>query len=195
MITEYDINLYRIRCTKEIPSVAKVGDLGGWIEKPGNLSGNAWVAGNAQVYGNARVSGDARVYGDAQVYGNARVYGNAKVCDQAKVYGEALVSSYAQVCADAEVYDKANVCDQARIYGDARILNDRDYCYFQSFGSKGCTTTAFRQKDGSVRISSGFFDGTLEEIEKRVEQTHGDNQLGREYKAIIQVIKIKFELI
>ena len=37
------------------------GELGGWIEKESNLSGNAWVSGNAKVYGNALVSGDALV--------------------------------------------------------------------------------------------------------------------------------------
>ena len=31
------------------------GELGGWIEKESNLSGNAWVYGNARVSGNARV--------------------------------------------------------------------------------------------------------------------------------------------
>ena len=37
------------------------GELGGWIEKESNLSGNAWVSGNAKVYGDALVSGDALV--------------------------------------------------------------------------------------------------------------------------------------
>ena len=31
------------------------GELGGWIEKESNLSGNAWVSGNAKVYGDALV--------------------------------------------------------------------------------------------------------------------------------------------
>ena len=37
------------------------GELGGWIEKESNLSGNAWVYGDAKVSGNAEVYGDARV--------------------------------------------------------------------------------------------------------------------------------------
>ena len=50
------------------------GDLGGYVEKEGQVYGDAWVSGNARVYGNARVSGDARVYGDAWVYGCGLIF-------------------------------------------------------------------------------------------------------------------------
>jgi hypothetical protein len=43
-------------------------------------------------------------------------------------------------------------------------------------------------------ISCGCFFGTLEEFAERVERTHGDNRYGREYRAIIEVIKVKFGL-
>ena len=68
------------------------GELGGWIEKESNLSGNAWV------YGDAKVSGNALVYGDAKVSGNAEVYGNAEVCGNAKVSGNAKVKSSEDYC-------------------------------------------------------------------------------------------------
>ena len=38
--------------------IVKAGEVGGWIEKEGNLSDD----GNARVYGNAQVYGDAQVY-------------------------------------------------------------------------------------------------------------------------------------
>lgn len=64
-IKVYKKTLYKIEATKDITKFGvKVGDLGGYIEKEENLSGDAWV------YGNAQVSGDARVYGNAQVYGD-----------------------------------------------------------------------------------------------------------------------------
>ena len=70
------VKLFRIRALKAIAKFSvKIGDLGGWIEKEGNLS----------QYGNAWVYGDARVYGNAEVYGNARVYGNALVCGDARI--------------------------------------------------------------------------------------------------------------
>ena len=63
--------LYRIEATKDITKLGvKFGDLGGYIEKEENLSGDAWVSGNARVYG------DAEVYGNAEVSGNACVYGD-----------------------------------------------------------------------------------------------------------------------
>lgn len=40
--------LHRIRCTRDC-KWAKTGDLGGFIEKEDNLSGDAWVAGNARI--------------------------------------------------------------------------------------------------------------------------------------------------
>ena len=80
--------LFRIEAMVSIKSVGiKAGDLGGYIEKEGNLDiyGNAWVSGNAQVYGNAWVSGNARVSGDARVSGNAQVSGDARVSGDAWV--------------------------------------------------------------------------------------------------------------
>ena len=65
--------MHRIRCTRDC-KWAKTGDLGGFIEKEDNLSGNAWVSDNARVYG------DARVYGNARLAGKARVAGNDDHC-------------------------------------------------------------------------------------------------------------------
>ena len=71
----FGTTLKRIRAAVEFKLkcglVIGKGELGGWIEKESNLSGDAWVSGNAKVYGNAEVYGDARVYGNAKVYGDA----------------------------------------------------------------------------------------------------------------------------
>ena len=94
------ITLKRIKASVSFSTVIK-GQIGGWIEKEENLSGNAWVSGNAQVYGNAWVFGYARVYGNARVYDNARVYGNAQVYGDAWVFGDAQVYGNAWVYGDA----------------------------------------------------------------------------------------------
>ena len=60
IINAFGIKLLQIKCTRKIKH-ADVGDLGGYIEKEDNLSGDAWVSGDAKVYGNAQVSGDAKV--------------------------------------------------------------------------------------------------------------------------------------
>lgn len=70
--------MHRIRCTRDC-KWAKTGDLGGFIEKEDNLSGNARVSDNARVYGDARVYGNARLAGKARVSGNARLAGKARV--------------------------------------------------------------------------------------------------------------------
>lgn len=85
------IKLFRIRCIKKVKNI-EVGELGGWIEKESNLSGNAWVSGNAKVFG------DAQVYDNAKVFGNVRVYGDAQVYDNACVSGNAWVSGDADYC-------------------------------------------------------------------------------------------------
>ena len=84
--------LYQIKASMSFGTVIE-GELGGWIEKEGNLSqdGNAWVSGDAIVSGNARVSGEAEVSGNARVSGNTRVYGDAEV------FGDAWVSSNDEV--------------------------------------------------------------------------------------------------
>ena len=58
----FGAKLFQIEALMSFGSVSK-GDLGGWIEKEGNLSmsGNAWVYGNARVYGNAWVSGKLKL--------------------------------------------------------------------------------------------------------------------------------------
>lgn len=157
--------LYRIQALRDFGNV-KEGDIGGYIESEKNLSqdGNAWVSGDAWVYGDACVSGDACVYGDARVYGDACVYGNARV------YGD------------------------ARVYGNADIKTTGDICSMSGFGSEYRTTTAFRTKNGDVHVSCGCFQGNLEAFCQRVESTHGNNLYGREYKKMIEMLKIHFEV-
>lgn len=94
---------HRIRAVRDIiaggKKIASDGELGGWVERTGNLShdGTAWVYGDALVCGNARVYGDAWVYDNAQVSGTAWVYDNTQVSGNAHVSGNARVSGGALV--------------------------------------------------------------------------------------------------
>ena len=68
-------NLYRIQATENIPNrYVDEGELGGFIEKEANLSGDAWVSGNARVSGDAEVSGNAEVSGDARVFQKQHIF-------------------------------------------------------------------------------------------------------------------------
>ena len=158
----YGRTLSRIRALKDFGDV-EAGDLGGWIEKEENLSHE----------------GEAEVYGEAKVYGEARVCGQAEVYDKAKVYGE------------AEVCDEARVCGQAEVCGNAVIKSMSDYITISPIGSRDDTTTAFRTADG-VRVKCGCFYGSIAEFEKKVRETHGDNQYAKEYIALAKLLKIRF---
>ena len=147
IINVFGIKLFQIKCTKSF-KYAQKGDLGGYVEKEGNLDqeNDAWVYGNAQVYGNARVSGDAQVSCNAQVSGNAN------------------------------------------------IKNNNEHCGFDGFGSCNRHTHAYLTKEKKVEITCGCFRGSIEEFEKKVEETHSGTIYEKQYKAIINVIKIKFGL-
>ncbi len=61
-INAFGVKVFRIKALVDIETRGiKKGDLGGFVEKEDNLSGNAWVSGNAEVSGDARVSGDAHL--------------------------------------------------------------------------------------------------------------------------------------
>ena len=193
VINGFGIKLFQIKCTKSF-KYANEGDLGGYVEKEDNLSqsGDAWVSGNAQVSGNARVSGNAQVYGDAQVYGYARVSGDAQVYGDAQVSGKAWVSGDAWVYGDAWVSGNAQVYGDAQVSGKARVENNHMHCGFDCFGSCNRHTHAYKTKGNKVEITCGCFRGSLEEFEKKVEETHKGTIYEKQYKAIINLIKIKF---
>ena len=202
----------------------KTGDLGGWVEKESNLRDNAWVGDNAKVYGNARVFGDAKVcenarvfenaivFDEAEVCGNAKIFENARVCENAIIFENAKVFGNAEVLGDAEVYGNAKVygCaiiygnaeafDEAEVHGDAEICKKAeiqstdDLCVFSHFGSRKQTTTFFKTEDGDICVVCGCFEGTLEKFVEQVKETHGDNIYAKEYLAIVEVVKIKFNL-
>ena len=209
--------LFRIKALVAFGDVAK-GELGGFIEKEGNLSndGNAWVSGDAWVYGNAWVSGDAwvygnarvfenawvygnaQVYGNAWVYGDAQVYGNAWVYGDAQVYGNAWVSGNAQVSGNVRVYGNAQVSGNARVYGNARVSGDAqvsgnaDYAVVTGFGRYFRATTFFRCKDKILRVQCGCFYGDLAQFRKIVKKTHGDSKYAKEYLAIADLMEFHF---
>lgn len=95
---------------------------------------------------------------------------------------------------NAWVYGNARVYGDACVYGNADIKTTGDICSMSGFGSEYRTTTAFRTKNGDVHVSCGCFQGNLEAFCQRVESTHGNNLYGREYKKMIEMLKIHFEV-
>ena len=60
-------------------------------------------------------------------------------------------------------------------------------------GSRNGYTTICHTDKG-VFVMCGCFRGTLDEFAKKVEKTHGDNNHARDYKALIEFVKVKFEI-
>lgn len=91
------------------------------------------------------------------------------------------------VCGNAKVCGDAEVCGNARVYGDA------DYITIKGLGSKYRNTTIFRTKE-NIAVKCGCFYGTLAEFVDKVKETHGNSKFTKEYLALIDLVKIHFEL-
>ena len=219
-VNKAGVTLHRIVATRDSRH-AKAGQLGGFIEKEENLDSEAWVDGYAEVWGEAfvycfayvggiaRVYGHARVYGYARVYGKAQIYGHACVGVDARVYENARIHEKAYVGGQAEVHEEADVYGIAKVKGEAEVTGHArvfgwaeigrqalvehigDYCVFQGFGRwKDCPLTAFREKNGEIGVLLEHYSETLEGFTALI----GDTPHGRTFRAIIEVIKLNFNL-
>ena len=74
-----------------------------------------------------------------------------------------------------------------------KIQSLSDVLYVGAIGSRNGYTTIFHTNKG-VSVQCGCFKGTLDDFEKKVKETHQGNKHERDYLALIQFAKIKFEL-
>lgn len=77
--------------------------------------------------------------------------------------------------------------------GNAKVYNNNRWCSFSCFGSANRTTTVYTTKIG-IEIICGCFRGDLKAFIAKVKETHGDSKFGREYMAMVEIIKIKFDI-
>lgn len=202
----------------------KKDDLGGWIEKESNLQDEAWVGDEAMVFGNAQVIENAKVYGNAEVFGYAVIRHNAEVferavvnedslvSDNAKVYGKARVSHTSQIIENAQIFGETVIhsltwaCENTKIFGNVKIEVNSvfcdnafirsldDFCIFNNFGSENKSIIFFKTENDGIFVKRGCFKGTLEDFVKQVKETHEDNKFAKEYLAMVELVKIKFNL-
>lgn len=109
-------------------SVVEAGDLGGWIEREGNLkqNGYAWVADEAVVRGHAIVKGHVLVKGHALVFDSAVVTDLAVVGNNARVFDGAHVGGCARVTGDPIICDGATVDGNVRV-GDSATVGGKAF--------------------------------------------------------------------
>ena len=74
-----------------------------------------------------------------------------------------------------------------------KLQSSSDILVVGSIGSRNGYTTIFHTDKG-VFVMCGCFKGTLDEFETKVKETHHGNKHERDYLALIQFAKVKFEL-
>lgn len=115
----------------------------------------------------------------AYLYG-ANLYGadlrEANLCEAS--LRKAYLSSAKLYGADLRSADlrEANLCGAGAIWSCGPGGSRYDMCHFV-------------QHDHGLMVNCGCFWGTLAEFEAAVEKTHGDNEYGRYYRAVIEAAK------
>ena len=74
-----------------------------------------------------------------------------------------------------------------------KIQSPSDILIIGTIGSRNGYTTIFHTDKGTF-VQCGCFRGTLDEFEAKVKETHQGNKHERDYLALIQFVKVKFEL-
>lgn len=74
-----------------------------------------------------------------------------------------------------------------------KLQSSSDILVVGSIGSRNGYTIIFHTDKG-VYVMCGCFKGTLDEFETKVKETHHGNKHERDYLALIQFAKVKFEL-
>ena len=77
----------------------------------------------------------------------------------------------------------------AEIGEGAEINSIYDYMTVGGIGSRQGMTTFYRCKDGLIRVNCGCFNGTLDEFEAAVHETHAGNKHEKAYMAAIRMVK------
>lgn len=128
------------------------------------------------------------MYDNVEVYNNAYIKGNAIISGCSVIRGDAIISDY------AKIYGKTRITGDSHISNDANISDTFDYFIIKGAGSQARTTTFFKCEDGFIKVNCGCFNGTLEQFEEKVKETHRDNKYAKEYLAAIELVKIHFDL-
>ena len=95
----------------------------------------------------------------------------------------------ARIGEGAEIGEGAWIGVDARIGEGAEIKSIYDYMTVGGIGSRQAMTTFYRCKYGLIRVNCGCFNGTLDEFEDAVYETHAGNEHEKAYMAAIRMVK------
>jgi hypothetical protein len=76
--------------------------------------------------------------------------------------------------------------------GGDLIRSSADFLVLQNIGAELGVLTAARQGDGTVRITRGYFCGTIEEFRAATIKTHGGTLHEKAYLGIANYIEFHF---
>ena len=185
--------LHRIRALRDFGNVER-GDLGGYVESENNLShfGTCWVYNQAKVMHGAHIYEAARIFDSAYVHGAAWISGSVQAFDSTEVSGSAEILDSVQIYGSADIFGTARVSGSAKIKGSAYIKDTDDCISISPIGSEGGSFTAYKTKTG-IECTRGCFKGTLEEFTEAVRKKHGDNQYGKEYQTVIDLVRLRLK--
>ena len=62
----------------------------------------------------------------------------------------------------------------------------------RGIGSRLDVTTVCKDKKLGISVKCGCFFGSVDDFEKKVEETHGGSKYGKEYRLLIDLIKVHF---
>ena len=87
----------------------------------------------------------------------------------------------------------ANLC--GAYLGDewGKLESVSDVLVVGPIGSRNGYTTIYHTDKG-VFVACGCFRGTLDKFANKVEGTHGDNNHARDYKTLVEFVKVKYGL-
>lgn len=154
---------------------------------------NTMVYCNAKIYGKSHLDGSACVRTNAKVY-NATIYDEATIEGNAEIYGWAVVGGSACVEGNAKIYGNAVINNWMFISHDADISSNNDFMYLYPIGpkleieNKRDSLTAFRCKDGTIRVNNGNVCNTLSKFKHKVLRRYKGSKYEIEYLLTIKLI-------
>ena len=116
---------------------------------------------------------------------------SASICAGARIGAGAIIGDLASIGVWARIGAGASIGAGA-IIGDLASIGagaSYDIMLIGPGGNQNSYTTIWRHKDGRLRVTAGCFTGTLDELAAAAKKTHGDNQHGKYYLAMIEFVK------
>lgn len=176
--THYD--LFRIRALKDIPiHGVKVGDLGGYIESPFNLSqdGSCWVADNAKVSELSQVKDSALIKDDASIENGSIIKGRAIISDKTHIVNS-VVGGDSRIGGTSTIIN-SSVKDKVEVFGESK--DNRPLVIETQLSNKA------KVLDRAMVTDSTISDNVIIKDEATVSQLTHVSQNARVYgKAIVE---------